>query len=83
MVKKNLSQRELLQYQRDCIRCAVESLSVNYEKKRKTLNDSETYMQLSALEQKLRHHESNNFHLKECQSSQISTDLTKTDSYII
>ena len=34
--------------------------------KRKQLNENETYIQLCAVEQKLRLHESNNFHLKDC-----------------
>ena len=44
----------------------MQSLSETYESKRKQLNDNETFTQLGALEQKLRHHESNNFHLREC-----------------
>ena len=58
--------REILQYQRDSLKCLVQSLSEDYESKRKLLNDSETFTQLSTLEQKLKHHESNNFHLREC-----------------
>ncbi len=66
---KNLAQREFLQYQRDSLRCIVQGLSDTFESRRKQLNENETHTQLSALEQKLRHHESNNFHLKECKSS--------------
>jgi hypothetical protein len=41
--------------------------------KRKQLNENETYIQLSGVEQKLRLHESNNFHLKDCKLASFLT----------
>lgn len=61
-----LGEREFLQYQRDSLRCNVQTLTDKYEAKRKQLSETETHNLLMGLEQKLRHHESNNFHLKEC-----------------
>jgi hypothetical protein len=67
--QKYLGEREFLQYQRDSLRCNVQTLTEKYEAKRKQLSETETHNLLTGLEQKLRHHESNNFHLKECNST--------------
>jgi intraflagellar transport protein 74 len=43
----------------------VQILATKHDGKRAQLHDNETFSQLAALEQRLRHHESNNFHLKD------------------
>ncbi|KAJ3196942.1 Intraflagellar transport protein 74 [Irineochytrium annulatum] len=63
--KKNIQERELLKQRRELLRHQVQQLAARYDGKRAQLNDNETYAQLGALEQRLKHHESNNFHLKE------------------
>lgn len=62
---KNLGELGSLKYQRDTLRQHVQALATLHEAKRAQLQENETYTQLGILEQKLRHHESSNFHLKE------------------
>ena len=65
-LQQNASSRESLKSQRDELRAKVTSLAQTYDAKKMQLNESETYTQLGALEQKLRQCESVNFHLREC-----------------
>ncbi|KAI9203192.1 uncharacterized protein BJ171DRAFT_569171 [Polychytrium aggregatum] len=62
---KHSRDREILKYQRDSLRQHIQYLSTLHDAKKAQLQENETYTQLGTLEQKLRHHESNNFHLKE------------------
>lgn len=58
----------------------VQNFSDDYEMKRKQLNENETYIQLCAVEQKLRLHESNNFHLKDCKHFTLTPRYCIKDS---
>ncbi|KAJ3038636.1 Intraflagellar transport protein 74 [Rhizophlyctis rosea] len=70
--KQNASDRESLKTQRDALRSQVTTLATTYDSKKMQLNENETYTQLGALEQKLRQHESGNFHLREYINSKTS-----------
>eukprot|EP00842_Homolaphlyctis_polyrhiza_P006414 jgi/Hompol1/6774/HPOL_005080-RA len=63
--KKNSAERENLQFKRDCMRLTIQALTNRYEAKKAQLHENETYTQLGALEQRLRHHESVTFGLKD------------------
>ncbi|KAJ3121351.1 Intraflagellar transport protein 74 [Nowakowskiella sp. JEL0407] len=63
--KKNAEDREKLRKQRDALRTHVQELAARHEAKKSALQENETYTQLGTLEQRLKHHESNNFHLKD------------------
>lgn len=66
MKQKNVVDREVLQSQRDFLKGQVAAVSQKNDAMAAHLNENETHNQLSSLEQKLRHHEGNNFLLKEC-----------------
>lgn len=68
MKVKNSADRIVLSTQVESLKAQVGVISSKYEAKNAQLNENETHNQLSSLEQKLRHHESNNFHLKECKA---------------
>ncbi|KAI8618335.1 hypothetical protein BC830DRAFT_1061535 [Chytriomyces sp. MP71] len=55
MKKKNLNDREFLKIQRDTLRNYDKTLVARLEAKRAHLHENETYTQLGALEQRLRH----------------------------
>ncbi|KAJ3040027.1 Intraflagellar transport protein 74 [Rhizophlyctis rosea] len=72
MKQHNASSRESLKTQRDELKAKVTALAQTYDAKKMQLNESETYTQLGALEQKLRQCESANFHLREYINSKNS-----------
>ncbi|KAJ3412205.1 Intraflagellar transport protein 74 [Chytridiales sp. JEL 0842] len=65
MKRRNLADRETLRIQRDTLKQNVQLLAAKNDARSAQLHENETYTQLGALEQRLRHHESNNFHLKD------------------
>ncbi|KAJ3132641.1 Intraflagellar transport protein 74 [Physocladia obscura] len=56
MKKKNLNDREFLKTQRDTLKSYCKTLVSKQEAKRSHMNENETFTQLGALEQRLRHH---------------------------
>jgi intraflagellar transport protein 74 len=50
---------------RESFKASLQTISSTYEHKRSQLLENESAQQLSSLEQKLRHYEQNNFHLRE------------------
>ncbi|KAJ3334231.1 Intraflagellar transport protein 74 [Blyttiomyces sp. JEL0837] len=81
MKKKNATDRESLKLQRDTLRYYVQLMGAKHDGKRSQLHDNETFSQLGALEQRLRHQESNNFHLKEYISSKnIESDYKSIEA---
>ncbi|EGF76616.1 hypothetical protein BATDEDRAFT_92593 [Batrachochytrium dendrobatidis JAM81] len=69
---RNTAEREDLQYRRDMLRGTIQALTTRYEAKKAQLNENETYTQLGALEQRLRHHEGITFGLKDYIASKIA-----------
>lgn len=69
---KNIADRESLLYARDHLRKAVTVLSTQHDAQKAHLTENETYTHLTALEQKLRHHESSNFYLKDSVDSKLA-----------
>lgn len=64
--KKNLlNERESLKTQLATLKTSLQSLESKHAAQKQQLAENETHAHLSAMEQKLRHHESNNFHLRE------------------
>nr|KAJ3414893.1 Intraflagellar transport protein 74 [Polyrhizophydium stewartii] len=63
--RKNAAEREDLQFKRDVMRSSIQALTSRYEAKKAQLHENETYTQLGALEQRLRHHEGITFGLKD------------------
>ncbi|KAI9327036.1 hypothetical protein BDR26DRAFT_103857 [Obelidium mucronatum] len=78
MKKKNMNDREFLRIQRDTLKNYNKALASRQEAKRAHIHENETYTQLGALEQRLRHHESNNFHLKDYIVSKTAESDYKT-----
>ncbi|KAJ3299109.1 Intraflagellar transport protein 74 [Rhizoclosmatium sp. JEL0117] len=78
MKKKNMNDREFLKTQRDTLKSYNKTLLSRQEAKRAHIHENETYTQLGALEQRLRHHESNNFHLKDYIVSKTAESDYKT-----
>ncbi|KAJ3017081.1 UNVERIFIED_CONTAM: Intraflagellar transport protein 74 [Siphonaria sp. JEL0065] len=78
MKKKNMNDREFLRTQRDTLKSYNKTLAARQEAKRAHIHENETYTQLGALEQRLRHHESNNFHLKDYIVSKTAESDYKT-----
>ncbi|KAJ3108463.1 Intraflagellar transport protein 74 [Phlyctochytrium planicorne] len=70
--------RDSLKTQRNALRQQVQLLSAKYDGKKAQLQENETYTQLGALEQRLKNHESNNFHLKEYINAKLSESDYKT-----
>lgn len=63
--KRNLADSEALKLQREALRQTLRDLNAKYDEKKNQLHDNETYSHLGALEQRLKHQESTNFHLRE------------------
>ncbi|KAJ3065168.1 Intraflagellar transport protein 74, partial [Rhizoclosmatium hyalinum] len=63
---------------RDTLKSYNKTLLSRQEAKRAHIHENETYTQLGALEQRLRHHESNNFHLKDYIVSKTAESDYKT-----
>ncbi|KND00683.1 uncharacterized protein SPPG_03805 [Spizellomyces punctatus DAOM BR117] len=70
---RNSSEREQLLTLRDTLRYQVQhTLSAKHEAKKTSLHENETAAHLAAMEQRLRHIEGTNFHLKEYISSKLA-----------
>ncbi|KAL3901129.1 MAG: hypothetical protein SGCHY_000849 [Lobulomycetales sp.] len=63
--QRNLEDKQSLQKQREYLEAQITSLGLRNDAKKDSLLDNDTYNQLTSLEQKLRHHESNNYLLKD------------------
>ncbi|KAI9364869.1 hypothetical protein DFJ73DRAFT_353466 [Zopfochytrium polystomum] len=63
--KRNALDRESLKLQRDTLRLYVQATATKHDGKRAQLHDNDTFTQLGALEQRLKHQESNNYHLRD------------------
>lgn len=79
MKKRNAIDKESLKLQRDTLRQYVQATAARHDGKRAQLHDNETFTQLGALEQRLKHQESNNYHLKDY----ISAKTVESDYRVV